>query len=1661
MELRSPTARVRLAGIVVLGILSLVLFGCKREHDPLPQVQGKQPVAAITPEKDEIAQGFALVSAYPQQNSGGVTLVLEFSRALVGTQSFDTLIAVSGDKGESVAGSWALDEDGKTLRFPYVQAAKSYTVHIKGALTAVDGKILGSEVSKDVFTGPMLPAAAFASQGSVLPARQTRGLPVVSVNVKEVDVEFMRVHDKSVASFYAAYQKNGKRSTYDLDPRGEWYNRGGQPIVDIADSVYSNRFVLAGKENERTLNYLPIQNISELAQPGLYFAVLKRAGTFNDEFETSFFFVSDIGLHTRAYKDALFVHAASLNSGEPKSGVTLSVLDAKGESVAAGETDASGNARLAYALKADQVLVASSGKDVSLLPFNQPALDLSDFAVAGRKQTWFDVFGWSDRDVYRPGETLRLSALLRDYDGNAIKPQPLFLTLKQPDGRTYAESRLDPENLNYFEWSREIPVDAPTGRWQVEFRTDPKSKDAAQGLTFRIEEFLPERLKLELSTSQTQLKPGEPLKLAVEGDYLYGAPAAGNRFTARLTLTADQHPVDSHKDFYFGDPTINLPREAKDVVDDKLDENGKLEHDIEIADATKPATPIAAMLSGSVYETGGRTVTRTLKRTVWPADVLVGVRPLFDLKEGSDARGRAGFELIRSNSNGDLLAGKNLKLTLVRERRDYHWTWDNESGWHFDYNERYEDAETRDLDAQARKVVKFDVPVDWGNYRIEILDPATGLTSRLPFFAGWSWNDENRGKEARPDKVKLALDRPSYHAGDTLKVTVTPPQAGPGLLIVESDHLLYAKNIDARPGAVFEIPVTRDWERHDVYVTALVFRGGSAVDKITPNRAVGEAFVPMDRATRTIEVALDAPKMMKPETNLPVTVKAPALAGKVAYVTVSAVDVGILNITRFARPDASAWFFAQRALGIDAYDLYGRVIESFDGTTAKLRYGGDMALAALPQARRPTAKVLTVDVFSGAVALDAKGEANVALKIPDFNGTVRVTAIVFGENQYGGSDIETIVRAPLVAEISTPRVLAPGDKAALTLDLQNFSGSDREFQVKVSAAKPLAIDNGVRKVELADGTKTTLNFPLTALEGYGVGKINVVASSASSTSGDIKIDRHFEMTVRAAWPSVMRSTPRTLDKLEAITLGASAMDGLLADSVNARLTVSSLPPLPFAMALKNLLQYPYGCIEQTTSKGFGALLLDEKTAQNLHVDGLAPDARKQRVDGAIGRIASMQIPSGLFSMWGGDSYVNEFITPYVVEFLEEARDEGFLVPDEILQKSLKRLNDDLLSGGHPYYGHEHSDHLRFADEAYSGYVLARVNRAPLGTLRALYDNSRDKSVTALPLVHLGIALKLMGDQPRAEKAIAEAFAKKVDRPWYLGDYGSDLRDTALMIALTHRYGLSKPEYDGRVFDIARSLTTEEHAADARERKGGWRWTYLSTQEQIAIARLGKILIADGDKVVAGILSVGAASNPISPDRLWSHEFGATELAAGVRFIPEGDLPLYASTDITGVPKTVPPFDDHYVWIQRQFYTLDGKPWEPAALKEGDSLIVGLKLEARQTMPDALLVDLLPGGLEIENFNLTDAKQWAGVVIDGITITDRAQAAEVRHEEFRDDRYVAALKLDKGQIAHVFYMVRAVSPGTFQVPPPLVEDMYKPEVRGIGKSEPASIKVIEP
>ncbi|RMH94579.1 alpha-2-macroglobulin family protein [Lysobacter pythonis] len=1637
-----PRAWRTMFAALVLAVLALA--GCNREGGQLPKMSG-EPIKAAS----EAIKEFKLLRAYPETREGRAVLALEFSQPLAGTQDFNQLLRFKDTLKEE--GGWVLADDGenRTLRYQFVEPDTEYTLLISGKLSAADGRVLGNDREEKVFSGDMKPSAGFASQGSVLPAKDSRGLPVVSMNVGEIDVEFFRIVEKRLPAFFAEYRKPGNRSLWNL--AGEYSESG---IGKFGESVYVNRFLLDAKRNARAVSYLPIQDIEELREPGLYFAVMRRAGSFGDEFPTTFFTISDIGLHARAYRDKMFVHTASLADGGALSGVELRLLDGKGNAVMEAESDRNGNALLPYTLDAAHVLVATKGGNVSLLPFNQPALDLSEFDVGGRPQGLFEVYPWSGRDLYRPGEAVQISALLRDADGKPLKAagegaQPLFVRFLQPDGKTFLDTRMTPGALGYYRLLREIPADAPTGEWRLEFRLDPQSKDAVQGMKLHVEEFLPERMKLDLDTARPELAFGEPVPLRVTGRYLYGAPAAGNRFGATAQWRVERHPLAKLPGWFFGDPTVKLPPADEEGIDAKLDDDGKLARDIVLPEGLAPVTPVSVQVLGSLYETGGRSVDRMVKRILWPASALVGVRPLFDPEEGSDANQEAGFEIARYDRAGTPKPQAGLQVKLVRELRDYHWSFDDEGGWSYRHTSRYETVAEKKVDAGGAPA-KIGFPVEWGDYRLEVFDPSTRLTTRFPFTAGWSWGDDNRGLDARPDKVKLALDKTRYAAGDKLKVTVTPPQAGKGLLLVESDKLLHVQEIDAKPGSTFTLPVTADWERHDVYITALVFRGGSAKRQVTPARAVGEVHVPMGRDARKVAVGLAVPAMARPEATINVTVAAPQLAGQEAYAVLSVVDVGITNITEYPAPDPWGWFFGKRRFGIDSWDVYGRVIESFEGGMAKLRYGGDAEAAKPARALRPTAKLRMADLHAGPLRLDAKGIARIPLKLPDFNGTLRVSAVVYAADRYGAQSREMVSRAPVVVEPSMPRVLAPGDASRVTVDVGNFSGKPGEFKVGLSASGPVRVDGVARTLRLDNGAKRTLSFPVTATPGYAVAKVTV-----NVEGGGHRVRREYDLPVRAAWPMVLRTRESTVRAGEAARFDPALAEGLMPGSVDARMVVGVLPPIPFAAALQGALDYPYGCVEQTASKGYAALELDTATSTALGVKPLAASERQRYMEGAFGRLASMQAHSGAFSLWGGgDGRTDGFLTAYVAEFLLDAREGGFAIPESMLRKSLERMNEDLLAGGrggfYDYPGDER-DHLRFAYHAYAGYVLARQNRAPLGVLRTLYDNRRGDSLTGLPLVRLGIALSLQGDKVRGRKAIDEGLAKPYPKGRWFGDYASAIRDQAMMLALLRERGMGRPGDEARHAALARLI---------EQRREESRWLWLSTQEQNAIARLGKALLAGGKGRLSGAWRFDGGGDRVANTASTARRFGVPALLAA-SFDPEGEGAFHVSQEVAGVPLVAPAPDNPDLDISRRYFRTDGKPWSGGTLKEGDALIATVEIKSKTYMPNALLTDLLPAGLEVENLNLGDARAWADVAIDGVQLSDRGRAAEIAHEEFRDDRYVAALKLDAGGTARVFYLVRAVSPGSYVVPPPLVEDMYRPTLRGIGKSSLSNLKVVEP
>lgn len=1609
----------RLLLLLLTGVL--LVQACSRPPEP--------PVAA-TPEP-AVEQSFALISAAGSGRGDRPSLSLDFNRPLAQTQDFDKLLSVRDKDGQPVEGAWVLDgNDGQTLRFPYVTAEARYRIVLEPGLVAADGSTLDERIEREIEAVQIPPMAGFASQGSVLPARGTDGLPILAVNVSEIDVEFFKVEDRRLSRFLSEYSRQGRRWNWDL-----------QSITELAEPVYAQRFRLNVEPNQRQVHHLPVQDIDELSGAGVYFAVLKPAGSFDGRFETSHFFRSDIGLHTRQYRDRLLIHTASLATGEGIGGVALSVLDRQGRVVVEAASDAEGLAQLVYQRKTEHVLVARHGSDASVLSFSQPALDLSEFDVAGPPAEDLSVFIWASRDLYRPGEPVRFYALARDYDGKMLAaPPPLYAILRQPDGRAHARERLLPDDDGAYVLEHGLRVDVPTGRWALELAATPDAQDRAHRYPFRVEEFLPERLKLDLVSPTKALGPGQDLPMEVEAAYLYGAPAAGNRFTASLQIRAATDPFPGLPGYIAGDQTDAPRGNPVDLLDLRLDPRGRADTVVPL-EIEQTTLPLDLRVLGRVFESGGRPVNRTLSRLWWPSQAWIAVRPRF---EDGRADRRAVFDLRRLAPSGEALAPAAVTVRLIREERDYHWRFDDELGWRADFTQRFIEQEQRSLQIGGDGSTELAFDLDWGNYRLELSDPESGALTRLPFHAGWGFDDPNQGPDARPDKVKLSLNKMAYRAGDELQLTITSPHDGPALLLVESDQLLAVHSLRVRGPTEHRLTIPAEWERHDIYFSVLVLRPGSNAERITPKRALGIIHLPIDRSERAVEVQIQAADLVRPGEPLTVSVAAPALSGSDATVRVVAVDQGILNITAFGLPDAFRSFFAKRRLAVEAFDLYGRVIEALAGERARLRYGGDAALlTALPQARRPTAKVLTVDLASEAVALDAQGRATVTLDIPEFNGALRVSALVYGGNRYGAAATETKVRAPISIEASTPRVMAPGDRALMTIDVDNGTGSEQRFAVEVRTEGPIEMQRSSAELTLAVDRRGSITLPLRASEGLGIGRFTVRASGADGQTST----RSFELNVRPAWAAERRSRLEQLDPPAPFTVSTLPTDWY-ADSVSARITLTPRAPVPGLSAFLALADYPYACIEQTTSKGYAYLLADPASADQLGLPDSALVNRNANIQHVLDRIGSLQNSSGHFSFWSAGDFHDPLLTPFVAEFLLDARDAGFAVADTVLQRTLERLKEELLSGGavawSRYYGAP-AEHARLAFNAHAALVLARVGQAPLGTLRTIYDKQAGRALSGLPLTRLGLALIAAGDEASGVKAIERSLENKL----YQGQgdrfgYGLIIGQQAEQLQLLLRADRLPANAQPRLLELARTA----HAQ---------RW--LSTHDQIALLRLAAATTARGGKTLDLRINGPGGAEHLVEQRAVSRDLDAAALRTGVRFAPEATDPVYLLEELVGVPRSAPAVSSEGVDIRRRYFSLDGKAWRGGRLREGEGLIVLLEARANTEVPDALVVDLLPGGLELENPGLMDETLRSELVVDGQSIEDRLMYRPVQYEEFRDDRYVAAVNLGRGNAVELLYIARAVSPGDYRVPPPQIEDMYRPQLRAVGANPIERLQVI--
>ncbi|MDN6652369.1 MAG: alpha-2-macroglobulin family protein, partial [Enterobacterales bacterium] len=572
------------------------------------------------------------------------------------------------------------------------------------------------------------------------------------------------------------------------------------------------------------------------------------------------------------------------------------------------------------------------------------------------------------------------------------------------------------------------------------------------------------------------------------------------------------------------------------------------------------------------------------------------------------------------------------------------------------------------------------------------------------------------------------------------------------------------------------------------------------------------------------------------------------------------------------------------------------------------------------------------------ITLDENGNGTLQLPVPDFNGELRLMAQAWNGQNFGSTERKMTVAAPVIAELQTPRFLAGGDSSQLALDVTNLSGHPQTLGVALTTSGLISLsgDNS-QTVELENGQRKTITIPVSAKDGFGDGNVAIRIVGMQLPGEQVSDYEHsWKIGVRPAYPAQTRHLASIIKPGENWHVDPEQLSGLVAPE--ASLLLTSRPPLNIARYVRALYAYPYGCLEQTTSGLFPSLYTNQQQLAQLGIKTSPDDIRRQNIETGITRLLGMQRYNGSFALWSSDGPEEYWLTAYVTDFLHRARERGFAVQDDGLKQAdaalLRYLQDrnqiDVNSSARP-------DATRFAVQAYAGLVLAQQKQAPLGALRQLYER-RTQAESGLPLIQLGIALKLMGDTPRSEEVLKQGLAlQRSATNYWLEDYGSPVRDDAMILALMEEFNLEPKTQEQRLLSLSDRLTTTE---------------YLSTQEQNAVFMAGKGFIGQPESEWKGVISSAKGVDLAYGEQAQVKSYDESWLSNGLVINNQGESTLYPRFDVVGYPNSAPQPMSNILNIKRDFLGLDGKPVDLAQLKSGQLILVHLDVWASEHVPDA-------------------------------------------------------------------------------------------------------------
>ena len=1485
---------------------------------------------------------------------------------------------------------------------------RKYELTIKKGLTGALGGELKYDFSQPVSFGNIRPTIRFSDQKEFyVSGRGTRNIQVAIINVPVVRVKITKLYENNIISYLR--NNNYYYYDYDYDYDYDYYYNYNDP-GNLGDMVYEEEISTNSLPYRGANRILTLDFEDKLAEhPGIYVLEIRSDEDYWLR-ATKMISISDIGLIVKEGKSFISVFANSIRTAEPLANVTIRFIGNNNQVNQTLKTNADGVAIYDHGeLPAPgfqtSLIAAQLGNDFNVLPLSKTRINTSRFDVGGKRQnpSGFEAFIYGDRDLYRPGETINISAIVRDYEWKTPAELPLIFRLKTPTGKTLFSARKTLNDQGSFETGIELSSSAQTGAYVAYVFTTNEVLIGSR--VIKVEEFMPDRIKVDLQVDKKEYKPGERILVDILAENFFGPPAANRNYEVEWsTQQASFYPKKNNEYSYY---ILGATSSFRNVLrEDKTDGEGKAHEEFDIPLEYKNMGILKSDLFTTVFDETGRPVNRLKRLTIYTQEVFYGIRSEdYYVKTNAPAQ----FKLIAVDKEGNALAGVDALVKLIRY--EYKTVLQKSGGYYRYKSEKVENVlQEKKLTLNEKNTYFTFTPDLSGQYELRVSAPGVNTYVQQRLYAyGWGSTRYSSFKVNNEGQIDIEADKKNYEVGEKADVLIKTPFSGKLLVTIETDRVLdyFYLETDKR-AASFSLDIKEDY-LPGVYIGATLFKPHEESD-IPLTVAHGYASLKVDNSAYKLPLEIVASEKSRSNTSQLITVKSKPNT----KLTIAVVDEGILQVAGFKTPDPYNFYYEKRALEVKTSNVYPYLFPEIGQVRSTT--GGDGSEMEKRLNPMQNNRVKLVSFWSGIMETNSRGEAEYLVDIPQFSGNLRIMAVGYTDNVFGSSEKSMIVADPLVMSVALPRFMSPGDKVIMPVVLTNTTEKQTQCKTTVRVGGPVKLTGESSSgISIPPRAEAEVIFKLEALQEIGPSSIEVEAKALGET-----FVNKTDITVRPASPLQKRSGSGSLEAGKSQEISVSFGD-FIPSSMEGKMIISKNPMIRFSKSLDYLVRYPYGCVEQTTSSAFPQIYYADIVG-TLYPDDKASRDAVRNVQIALDRIKLMQLYNGGLSYWPGNGYETWWGSVYAAHFTIEAEKAGYEV-DPVFKNSLlryikKRLeNKELIDY---YYNGTRQRKIAPKEVAYSLYVLALAGEKPTSLMN--YYRARIEQLSLDSRYLLAGAYALSGDMTRANEILPHAFEGEVANTEFGGSFYSAYRDEAVALNVLLEIDPDNSQIGEMVRHVSEGLLNKR---------------YLNTQERsFGFLAMGKFSKSITGSNVSGVLKGdGKETAKFTGDDLTldlkNMSGKRLELSA------EGTGKLFYYWESEGISRDGSYLEeDKYIKVRRYLYDRNGNSISENRFKQNDLVLVELIVSGLTDsyVENVAITDILPACFEIENPRLNDLPP-------GMRYPHVRNVPE--YIDVRDDRINMFTSVRRGS-RYYYYLVRVVSPGTYQMGPVGADAMYNGE-----------------